>query len=296
MFSIFGYEQVLESIYHASDKNFLKNKQVDTQELKTAHLIKLETMCPSLFVNKSHDLIVSNAKETSRLKRLFRPSVLDDLDQSEMLGDCIEGKKLEKNITRLRKALEVIEVCNPQYYRIFCLIVHSLFFSEGVKNHLGETAKGGTTSAALGVIWMTDISNRKIIDIVETLIHELTHLTLFVDELTKEQFNNESLIQDVNTATSVIFKKKRPIDKVVHSIVVGTEVLLFRETHLRGILDERPNSHPESEILAQSIAASANEVLANNLRSKVLTFHGEEIVRRSAEAIEHFILKRSLAS
>ncbi|CAH2810032.1 MAG: hypothetical protein CBARDCOR_6744 [uncultured Caballeronia sp.] len=71
-------------------------------------------------------------------------------------------------------------------------------------------------------------------DLMEMLVHELTHQTMFLDELRYAHFSYADVLDRSTWEKSTILNVARQLDKVLHSIIVAIEILLFRD--MPGIL------------------------------------------------------------
>jgi hypothetical protein len=129
-----------------------------------------------------------------------------------------------------------------------------------------KVAAGGTTSQALGVLWADPRPWWSERDLVEFLIHELTHTLIFLDEWRQPQFSSRQALTDrSNYALSAIRGAPRPLDKTLHSIIVGVEVLLAREDALGHT--EHDGLHPGSRELREGVIqsiASIRDVAGRN--------------------------------
>lgn len=86
--------------------------------------------------------------------------------------------------------------------------------------------------------------------------------------------------------------KRRPIDKVYHSIIVAIEVIESRRLFL-GELDS-PKVHPETEKMIQQTIESLNSLFSLENFEKIFTPRGQELMKISAEKINE--IKRELAA
>lgn len=117
-----------------------------------------------------------------------------------------------------------------------------------------DCARGGSTSAALGVIWANPKLSYRIPDVVEFLMHELVHHAMFVDELCYGHYDYDLILSKDRWANSAILHVGRPVDKVLHSLVVASEILAFRNNVLGHPAD--PKVHPPSTELIKQAQAS----------------------------------------
>jgi hypothetical protein len=149
------------------------------------------------------------------------------------------------DLSAMTTALAVIEsqlvkllVIEPRLHDVFMTVIHTLFYARSTKSG------GGSVSSALGVIWCGHRKDWTGNDVLEFLVHELTHNLVFLDEYRYVHWVDLELIADhENWARSTILKCPRPMDKVFHSLVVAHEVLSFRRQVGEPI---SPQVHPAS--------------------------------------------------
>lgn len=133
----------------------------------------------------------------------------------------------------------------PGFQNIFNLVMSSLFYAKS------KAAGGGSTSAAIGILWCDHRDSWQEKDFIEFFVHELTHTLLFLDERRFGHYKNLADVEKTqNYAYSAILKKKRPLDKVIHSIVVATEIVLLRQSTLGH--PQNPKLHPPSEQIIEN--------------------------------------------
>lgn len=101
-------------------------------------------------------------------------------------------------------------------------------------------------------------------DVMEMLLHELTHHLLFVDEHNYQHFTYPELIKKENYAFSAILNMMRPLDKVVHSIVVATELVKARTRFLHDV-DARV-VHQQSQKMSVDTMKACEKHLSNQER------------------------------
>lgn len=164
------------------------------------------------------------------------------------------------------------------YYEVIDLVIHTIFSAKS------ELAGGGSTSAAIGCIWIDARSNWSDQDILEFLIHETTHNLIFLDELCYIHYlSYADIAKKENFAWSAILNKPRPLDKVFHSILVSTEVLLFREQYIGH--PSHPHLHPPSEVLLSQTLRSIEYLAENSSLSAFLAPRGITLLGKCARSI-----------
>jgi len=134
-------------------------------------------------------------------------------------------------ISAMKEALSVIkdgkpylEIVNSDLHELFDLVIHTLFYFRS------SEAGGGSASSAIGTIWCSNRQKWTKQDVAEFLVHELAHNLVFIDELCHKHYVDlKEIAKKENYAQSAILNMQRPLDKVFHSLIVGYEVLKFRE-------------------------------------------------------------------
>lgn len=218
----------LENSFH----EFLKKTQPDVPRL-----------------NKLGTSIIENKNTEQSLTNLFyTESLLDDMNQSSAVGSSLESE-FQRSQESIRSAMEFIKLEFPEIYFTLQIAVDSIFLRKS------DVSGGGSTSNAIGVVWVNHRDHWSRNDIVELLVHELTHTLVFIDELRYLHYPDYDLIlTEDNYSNSAILQTKRPIDKVVHSIIVATEVVALRKNYLGE--PEKPCVHPPSvDIIEQTLSA-----------------------------------------
>lgn len=203
------------------------------------------------------------------------------MNQEDVLGSLYPPCVFRDKKTFASLALIELLSLSDDLKFIFALTIHSIFIqsSKPDKGILGSY--GGSSSGSIGTIWLSVIDKIEKIDLMEMYVHELTHHLLFIDELNHPQFNYREIISPENFALSAILKKKRPLDKVVHSIVVGTELLCARYKYLNNHLPTLV--HPSTKQLQLDTIAAIKSVCELRNIDDLITRHMREIVNECAE-------------
>lgn len=169
---------------------------------------------------------------------------LDDREQSGMLSKPIDRFEQKSRAATCQKALDFLNTIHPDLSEILKFVIHSIFF------YGSENCGGGSTSNAIGVIWLNPNKLWDKYDVAELLVHELTHNLVFLDELRHLHYKDYDLILNPeNFSKSAILASRRPIDKVIHSIIVSFEILQYRMSAPE--VPETTRVHPPSAVLAK---------------------------------------------
>ena len=292
MFNLYGYKEVLRNVYVLS-KPFTKTSTVSfSDDLREPYLNFLEHTFPNLPINRNDDLFVTNAETTRALALAFSGSTLDDLNQHAIIGNSYvnteQVEKLEIAQSALAEVLRRDEIFNT----IFSLVIQSVFITKSNITPLGYSSHGGSASGAIGSIWLSMHKNIYFDDVMELLVHELIHHLLFLDELVHSHFNYKKILLEENFAYSSILNRNRPLDKVVHSMVVATEVVLARFTFLGE--SDSIYIHPDSETMLRNVVKSYESVHALKKLDDLLTARSLEIIERCHNTCQSLISEKYL--
>jgi hypothetical protein len=242
-----------------------------TEELRRHYLRFLDTHSPRHSpVNWDENPFIISEDAEQRLTEAFSAGVLDDLNQSDTLGASYAPEIRSRKISAAREALADLVSLNPDLEVIFGLAIHTIFLRASSRSQTTRGSFGGSSSSAIGTIWMTvdDVLQRG--DLMEMFVHELAHHLLFIDELNNGHFNYQAISDPANFATSAILKRNRPLDKVVHSIVVAVELLQARQLYLDGHTGPVKVHSPTLQLRSDTLAAIESVRSLANLEHLVL--------------------------
>jgi len=225
--------------------------------------------------------LVSGAKECSDLSELFRDtSAANDLSQETVISrNLVNNHWAIEMEVRLIEALDFLKESNPEFYELFTLAVNRIFISNSGR------AGGGSTSGAIGVIWANPRTNWSTQDLLEFFIHEATHQFVFLDEFRHRHYSDyEQITKPINFSMSSILKIPRPLDKVLHSLLVSVEVLHFREYCLGHPLN--PKLHPPTPLWIDQIQKTLESLKSMPQINELLTVRGHELVKNAELKLE----------
>lgn len=253
-------------------------------QLRSRYLTALEVNQPYNAVNWNNDVFEIDDEGRDRLYRAFTSSRLNDLYQDSIIGKSLDLKREQLEIKRAKAALYALLQRCSNFAAAFALTIHSVFIRESNCLEGSMRSHGGSSSLAIGAIWMAMTSRLEQRDLEEMYIHELTHHLLFIDELVNPHFDYERIAERENFTRSAILQIERPMDKVLHSIVVATEIIRAREA---GLIEQGETAlHPRSEKLADSTLASIQDVLTLPNRDKLVSTHACKILEDCQAACE----------
>lgn len=240
-------------------RNYLKAIQPEFTTSKAQSKVSFEV--ETIFdIRKSQDLI-SLFSEKSNLNDLKQETVIDP--NIAVLADCVEQKT--------QQALNQFKKMDPVLYGLFNLVIEKIFFADS------NVAGGGSSSGALGCIWLNPRPNWTLQDYIEFFVHELTHNLLFLDERRIIHYPNyKALEKSENYAHSAILRRSRPLDKVIHSLFVVYEVLAFRLKHFNP--NQKTFLHPDTQTLYQG--ALDTIVSLKKIKKSLLSEHLWEVLNK----------------
>jgi hypothetical protein len=283
MISILGSDQVIKSIYMLS-RPYLAGAEISTvEQLRSPYLKFLSQHQPRQVLNNSSDPVAIDESATAALSGAFGHSKFNDLSQENMLGDQVEADEKLRLKALVRDGYAVLASRSPEVKAIFDLAIHSIFFVKSKTNKRGHNSFGGSSSGAIGSIWVSGQGDFNKFDISEFLLHELTHHLLFLAERCENQFHYDAIALPENYAQSAILNYRRPLDKVVHSIVVSTEIILARDSFLG---NQRVSLHPSTEVMLQQTILSIGSVFDLKNLDDLLTPWSIDIVKRCNDILK----------
>lgn len=261
MYGLFGLSHNIQNVYRLAAP-FVGERDVEKmRDLKPFYLDFLQNLHRDFPIHRQNDLVVKDPDVARTLVQAFSGSKINDLEQEQMVAAVYDGDDFARRADLVLSAVRKLEEINPELGELFHLAVHGVLLAGSGSNKAGFTAHGGSSNTCIGLIWLSLKDSLSTQDLVEMLIHELTHTLVFVDELNFEHFNYAEMTKSKNWARSSILKRPRPMDKVLHSIVVSTEILHARAKYLPNV--DRLVVHPQSKSLRESTLVSIESVLAH---------------------------------
>lgn len=284
MYGLYGISHNVCNIYKLSAR-FRNDAAVTTaNELKPYYLHFIDHYYQNPPINHRGPIFIQNTSQARELLKYYSASLLNDLSQDEIVGQLYTDSKLALANQRIQNALDDLTTLDRELSQLFNLVIHSIVVSDSNNNKNGQTAHGGSTSNLIGLIWLTLNKNLSDQDICELLIHELTHTLVFIDELNFGHFDYENIAKKEFWARSTILNRPRPIDKVLHSIVVGTEILHARHTFLQNT--DKLRVHPDTATLKANALASIDSVLNLRHLQNVCLPRAIEIIEKSRDYLK----------
>lgn len=248
-------------------------RNVGRDDLKAAYQKMLKTIQAPVTTGNSLEVEWITDLETSDQLRTFygQTSQLNDLGQASMIQQGMVESKL---IERAQNSLEALQKESEELGQLFRLAQNRIFFAPSLR------AGGGSTSAAIGVLWIHPRNHWRIQDYTEFLVHELTHTFMFLDERRYQHyFDYQALAMPENFGRSAVLRRPRPLDKTIHSLVVAAEVLSYRNQIVGH--PKNPGLHPRSEIMVDSCQKSIASIRDLKNLDKLVTPRAIQLINSS---------------
>jgi len=277
MISIFGSEQTIKNIYMLAAQHMDGAEISTVEQLRSPYLKFLTQHQPRQALNYGSDPIAIDEAATAVLSAAFGHSKFNDLSQENLLGDPVAESEKQRLKTLVRDGYEFLASRSPAVKAIFDLAIHSIFFVKSKKSARGHNSFGGSSSGAIGSIWISGHGYFNKFDISEFLLHELTHHLLFLAERCEGQFHYDAVALPDNYAQSAILNYRRPLDKVVHSVAVSTEIILARQTFLG---TQNVSLHPSTALMLKQTGLSIRSIFELPNLESLLTPWSIDLMRR----------------
>lgn len=260
MLSLFGFDENVKNVYKLSYRKLAESNTRVTHcdDMKKSYRDLLAQRQPKYPIYDG-SLIVLDKGYAEKQMAAYSVSDLNDLGQDNIVGCVYDKSQIEQQGEFVKDAIADLASKNKVFGEIFNLCVTNILLADSNRTILGTKAHGGTTSKCVGLIWLSLVNDIPMGDLQELLVHELTHTLVFIDELNYGHFDYSILSEEKTWAESAILNRRRPLDKVIHSIVVAFEVVSARQY----ITDSTERVHPDSDSIIRSIERSIASVRKN---------------------------------
>ena len=239
-------------------------------------------------VNFSQDRFIFSDCISNAYADCYSDSVLNDRHQVEMI-DWETPLSYEERLETFEKysqAKEFISKVDIELHDLFEFVVHSVFTKRSKKVR-GSICNAASTSNAIGVIFINSSPKLTVNDVIELLVHEFTHNLLFIDETNHVQFDYDLIIKPEYFSKSAILDKRRPLDKVVHSILVSAQIIVFRQRYGQLYDLSEVSIHPKTDVMIGTTREAITELLAGENNRKTMTDHTIELVVQAQDSLSH---------
>lgn len=276
MLRTIGVKSNIENLFSLSQP-YIQEKEISFFGLKRGYKKFLNQIQPAVPFS-AHDTVefLKDPYLIEEMISLFsEKSRLDDFDRIFSGDSLFRNEQLELAEHYFQKLKQIDE----QLFSLFSLSINVVFSGPS------ELASGGSSSGAIGSIWINPRPTWDKQDFFEFFLHEMTHNLVFLDEYHHRHYENYSdMLLEENYAMSAILAKKRPLDKVFHSILVCTEVLLAR----RDVFGHpaAPKLHPPTSIMLNQAFESIIYLEKNLNVYSLLTARAKDLMKRCKEHLK----------
>lgn len=278
MYDLISFEKNIQNIYRLSFP-FIKEKDIQSvEDLRIPYLNFLESYQPRCPVNYSNSIFVADEAPELELKSAYAAG-----NPGGLIGEAFSMDEKMKKAKLVTKALILIQEMDEQLFSLFNLTIHSIFIRN--VNHLQKAASrihGGSSSSAIGVIWLTVNDGINEFDLAELLIHEMVHHLMFMDELNHPQFNYHELQEKGHDAHSPVLRLNRPLDKVAapHYCSLRANTLLM--------IDANKTIHPDPDKMISEGGRLCERVHRLEQLDALLRSPGKELVNMVLRSLKTF--------
>ncbi len=287
MLYIFGKNHVLKSLKLLCD--FVdKNKDYQIRYLEA--LGEIHHGNTPINYDKGNKFIYDLELKNQLIDAFFGNSTLNDRFQERMVdtkSDTFSDDGLFKLCGEVLVRLKEID---NELYNIFDFCIHSIFTKKS--NVINSSiCNAASTSNAIGVIFINNNATLTFEDIMELLVHELTHCLLFIEETGNILFDYNEIVKKENYSMSAILNERRPLDKVIHSIIVAAQVLLFRSRYADQYEISQVRVHPQTSQMMNKTFTAIKDLKKNIFGKNVITQYAENLVLQTELSLKKEIAR-----
>jgi hypothetical protein len=232
------------------------------------------------------------AAERVFIDAFLEESPLDDLpryrDRTFFENGPEHRSRISADLAYVRDAVARFRPLDPGYWATYDLFINFVLCP------FSRYSRGGSDSDCIGVLYLSRTREYSLRDLYEIIVHEFTHTVMFVDERSRPHYEDESLMPaPENWGRATISGMQRPLDKVLHSMVIATEVLLHRDRVLGH--DGETTIHPPTPVLANSVLLAIGSMLELPNRDRLLAPRAFDLMERCAAVANRLLGPRPSA-
>lgn len=295
MFYTFGEQYAYDLLYTVARAHFPEGAPRDYALFQSASRSWLRARQPWLgpvHEERSAHVCTDPDLERRLVEPLYKRSYLDDMpqyrDPTQLRHVGSDRERIAGDAAHVVRALEQFRARDEAFWKVFHMYVDVIACVES------KYSSGGTSSEALGVVYLSHPRKYSPPALYEILAHEVTHLMMFVDERRQRHYrSDEELADPANFCVSAVYEMERPLDKTLHSLIVATEVILHREHTIGHGRDH--TAHPRTPRLVQSSLRTADALLELQARRSLLAPRGVAIVERCRAKLEGLLRAKTAA-
>ena len=275
MYFLIGYEKVLENLYSLAKPYVAEISSLS--DIKFGLRKFLKTHQPDIHHAPENDSFLIEKNNIEKLILSFSgKDILTDLELEDI--SIPDELILKQALSKISDAINYLKKLSPELHAVFNLTIHTLFYARS------HSQGGGSVSSAIGVIWCSNKKNWSLQDTTEFLIHELTHNLFFLDELRFSHYRSHTDIGKIsNYCLSSILRIPRPVDKVLHSLLVANEIVSFRSVFGEPI---DPKTHPPTKDILKNMENTINS-LKSIYQKNILTERSMGIISQIEKKLQN---------
>jgi hypothetical protein len=284
MVSAIDFNSAVKTIFQLSGGLSPAGSIQTTDDLRNIYHQFIEHALPDIDVNRSNDPFnVSMPSEDKAAEAFTMSCSMGNPDQSRgFVGEAYPETVREKKIYAGRQALFDLRIKCKEVTDILDLVVHSIIIRKP-NDKDGPVAHSSSAANAVGVIWLSFLDDLTKHDLQELYVHELIHQLLFIDDFLHQQFNYARMSEQRNFGLTAISLTPRPLDIVIHSLIVAVELLRARAMYLGE--PTSPHVHPPSNRIVASIQGSYRSIKQAADYDTLVTPHIREIIEQGMDVL-----------
>ncbi len=280
MLSEVGFRTVVKTIYRlCCGRNGVESVN-DVRELRRYYLDFLKEIYPGLPVNDTADPFIEDQTTEATLASAFQMhDALGNPDQQlGFIGEAYVASVKGAKIEQARAALGELLSVDNDLRSIFELVVHSVII-RAPKQRGGRISHSSSAATAVGVIWLSYVDGLSKQDLQELFVHELVHQLLFIDDFLHDEFRYDAMSRPENYALTALSLTPRPMDIVIHSLVVAAELVNARSRWIGE--PAGPKVHPRTDSIVSTFWQSHGSLTALPSYNELVTPHIASIITKS---------------
>lgn len=281
MWSLVGVNNVFKTLCTLTHGQLENKKTVTIQILKKAITDYLIKHNPHItYSNSLKPCIIQSGHQLIEIIKIL------DLEKEIRSHNENNLEAVNKsNLNKLNAAMKSMQQLND-IYSLFFLSVDTIALTSNIK-----FAGSATTPEAIGVVWIQPDEHWSMFDVLESLVHELTHNLLGFDNLVNKHYDKPSEIMNPNTwVPSAIRNQPRPVNGVAHSIIVGTELLNLRNR--LNYDDSEVSVHGNSKELITKTKNAIDSFKSQRDSWQILSNRMQHLLNLADESLKHFAYGR----
>ena len=285
MHSLIDSERVIKLVFKLCGGLVSEGSVNTIDDLRAIYLSFLKLATINAPVNESKDVFITNLETEKKLADAFHmENSLGNPDQKRgFIGEEFSAMVKDEKVDLARNALNNLRQLDNDFRTVFDLVVHSIVIRQANSSN-GPVAHSSSTACAVGTIWLSMEDSLNEADIQELFIHELAHQLLFIDDFLYRDFDYERMSKHENFGLTAISLSPRPLDIVIHSILVAIELIRARQLYLGE--PANPSVHPRSADIIKTLGTSIKSLEDASEYKDLITEHIRDTLKCGLHTLE----------